>query len=56
MLLSRNVYAGLGYPDADEMLVKAQLVSKIAELIRRRGLTQVEAAKQPLRLSIWRST
>ena len=40
-----NVYADLGYPDADEMLVKAQLVSKIAEIIQRRGLTQVEAAK-----------
>jgi predicted XRE-type DNA-binding protein len=42
---SRNVYADLGYRDADEMLVKAQLVSKIAEIIQRRGLTQVEAAK-----------
>lgn len=42
---SRNVYADLGYPDADQMLVKAQLVSKIAEIIQRRGLTQVEAAK-----------
>ena len=42
---SGNVYADLGYADADEMLVKAQLVSKIAEIIRRRGLTQVEAAK-----------
>lgn len=42
---SRNVYADLGYPDADEMLVKAQLVSKIAEIIQRRGLTQVQAAK-----------
>ena len=42
---SGNVYADLGYPDADEMLVKAQLVSKIAEIIRQRGLTQVEAAK-----------
>jgi predicted XRE-type DNA-binding protein len=42
---SRNVYADLGYPDADEMLVKAQLVTKIAEIIQRRGLTQVEAAK-----------
>ena len=40
-----NVYADLGYPDADEMLVKAQLVSKIAELVKHRGLTQVEAAK-----------
>jgi predicted XRE-type DNA-binding protein len=42
---SGNVYADLGYPDADEMLVKAQLVYKISEIIRRRGLTQVEAAK-----------
>lgn len=40
-----NVYADLGYPDADEMLVKAKLVHKIAEIIQRRGLTQVEAAK-----------
>ncbi len=43
---SGNVYADLGYPDADEMLVKAQLVFKIAEIIRRKGLTQVEAAKR----------
>jgi len=42
---SGNVYADLGYPDANEMLVKAQLVSKIAEIVRQRGLTQVEAAK-----------
>lgn len=40
-----NVYADLGYPDANEMLVKAQLVSKIAEIIERRGLAQAEAAK-----------
>jgi phage-related protein/predicted XRE-type DNA-binding protein len=40
-----NIYADLGYPDADEMLVKAQLVSRIAEIIQRRELTQVEAAK-----------
>ncbi len=40
-----NAYADLGYSDVDEMQAKAQLVSKIAELIKRRGLTQVEAAK-----------
>ncbi len=40
-----NAYADLGYENADEMLVKAHLVSKIAEIIRRRSLTQVEAAK-----------
>ena len=42
---SGNVYADLGYPDAGEMLVKARLVSEIAGIIQRRGLTQVEAAK-----------
>ena len=42
---SRNVYADLGYPDADEMLVKARLVMEISGIIQRRGLTQVEAAK-----------
>lgn len=40
-----NVYADLGYEDADEMLIKAQLVSKIAEIIKRKGLTQTEAAE-----------
>jgi predicted XRE-type DNA-binding protein len=42
---SGNVYRDLGFPDAEEMLVKAQLVSKISEIIRSKGLTQVEAAK-----------
>src|SRR5688572_16901531 len=42
---SRNVYADLGYPDADDMLVKAQLVTKIAELIGLKKLTQHEAAR-----------
>src|SRR5687768_293207 len=41
---SGNVYADLGYRDADEMLVKAKLVCKISEIIRSKGLTQVEAA------------
>lgn len=42
---SGNVYRDLGFRDAEEMLVKAQLVHKISEIIRSRGLTQVEAAK-----------
>jgi predicted XRE-type DNA-binding protein len=42
---SGNVYADLGYPDADEMLVKAGLVRKISEIVRSKGLTQVETAK-----------
>ncbi|RWA37008.1 helix-turn-helix domain-containing protein [Xylella fastidiosa] len=41
---SCNVYADLGIPDADEMLVKAQLATKIGEIIKGRGWTQQEAA------------
>jgi predicted XRE-type DNA-binding protein len=41
---STNVYADLGYPDADVMLVKAQLVTKIREIIKAQGWTQQEAA------------
>jgi predicted XRE-type DNA-binding protein len=40
-----NVYRDLGFADAEEMLVKAQLVHKISEIIRGKGLTQVQAAK-----------
>jgi predicted XRE-type DNA-binding protein len=42
---SGNVYADLGYPDSEDMLIKAQLVTKIAEIIRQRRLTQAQAAK-----------
>jgi len=41
----RSVYAELGFPDADEMLVKAQLVMKIAQILRERGWSQQQAAK-----------
>ena len=41
----RNVYAELGFPDAEEMLVKAQLVMKIAAVLRERGWNQKEAAR-----------
>lgn len=41
---SRNVFKDLGLPNADEHLVKAQLVFKIDTLIKGRGLKQVEAA------------
>ncbi len=40
-----NVYAELDFPDADAMLIKAQLVLKIAETLRERGWTQEHAAK-----------
>ena len=42
---SGNVYADLGYADSDDMLVKAQIVAKIAEIVEQRGLTQDQAAK-----------
>lgn len=42
---STNVYADLGLPDAEEMQVKAQLATKIGDIIRRRKLTQVQAAE-----------
>ena len=42
---SENVYADLGYADSEDMAVKAQLVTKIADIIRERGLTQEGAAK-----------
>jgi predicted XRE-type DNA-binding protein len=42
---TRSVYAELGFPDAAEMLVKAQLVVKIAEILRERGWSQQQAAK-----------
>ena len=32
---SMNVYADLGYPDAEEMLIKAQLVAQIHSAIKR---------------------
>ena len=41
---SMNVYADLRVADAEEMLVKAQLAAKIAEIIKFRNLTQTQAA------------
>ena len=42
---SGNVYADLGVADADEMLVKAKLASKIGEILQDRGWSQMEAAE-----------
>ena len=39
-----NVYADLGNTAAEEMLVKAQLATKIREIIKLRKLTQTQAA------------
>jgi predicted XRE-type DNA-binding protein len=40
-----NVYADLGRPDAEQMLVKAQLAVKIGEIVKRRKLMQSQAAE-----------
>ncbi|HKD10122.1 MAG TPA: helix-turn-helix transcriptional regulator [Bryobacteraceae bacterium] len=42
---SRNVFRDLGLPNAEEHLVKAQLVYKIDAIIKDRGLKQIEAGK-----------
>lgn len=42
---SDNPYADLGRPDADEMLVKAELAHQIAQIIKSRHLTQQRAAE-----------
>lgn len=39
-----NVYADLGMADAEEMIVKAQLASKIGEIITSRKWSQQKAA------------
>ena len=41
---SRNVFKDIGVPNAEEHLVKAQLVFKIDTIMKDRGLKQIEAA------------
>ena len=41
---STNVYADLGYRAPESMLVKAQLVTRIAELLDEKEMTQTQAA------------
>lgn len=43
---SGNVFQDLGLPDAEIRLVKADLARHIHQVIRRRGMTQCEAAEQ----------
>jgi predicted XRE-type DNA-binding protein len=40
---SGNVFADLGLPNAEEELLKAKLVSKIADVIEKRQMTQAQA-------------
>lgn len=41
---SGNVFADLGLADAEERLAKAELAQKIGEILRKRGMTQGQAA------------
>ena len=41
---SGNVYADLGMADADEMMIKAQLATKIGEIIKGHKWSQQQAA------------
>ena len=41
---SSNVYADLGRAAAGSLLIKAQLVSKISEILEEQGLTRIKAA------------
>ena len=42
---SGNVFADLGLPDADAHMIKAELVSRIDDIVRTRGITRAEAAR-----------
>lgn len=42
---SGNVFADLGLPNADELLAKADLAIRITDILRRRRLTQIQAAE-----------
>ena len=41
----KSAYQELGFPDAEQMQVKAQLVMKIAQTLTKRGWTQQHAAR-----------
>jgi predicted XRE-type DNA-binding protein len=42
---SGNIFADLGLPDAEEMLLKSTIVIELERLIKQRKLTQTAAAK-----------
>ena len=42
---SGNVFADLGLPDPEGDLLKAELVGRIDDVVRERGITETEAAR-----------
>ena len=43
---SGNIFADLGLPDAEDMLLKSQIVVELHRLIKERKLTQTAAARR----------
>ena len=43
---SGNVFADLGFQDAEERLLKTKLATKIAQLIEKKGWTQAQTAER----------
>lgn len=43
---SGNVFADLGLEDSEQLLLKAELASRIAHLIEKKGWTQVQTAER----------
>jgi hypothetical protein len=56
---SGNIFADLGLATSDELLIKAELVRQISDLIAARNLTQTEAARnrstQNLCFTAWKA-
>lgn len=42
---SGNLFADLGLPNPDKLLVKAELVCRISEIINKQNMTQAQAAQ-----------
>ncbi len=57
-LSSGNVFADLGFPDAEELMIKTRLIVGVKRLIEKKGWTQSEAAlhlgtSQPKISELW---
>lgn len=42
---SDNIFADLGFPDAEELMVRAELLRRVYNIIRKKGWTQAKAAR-----------
>ena len=42
---TKNVFADLGFPDAETHLLKAELMSRVQDVLKEKGLTQMKAAQ-----------